>query len=84
MITFEKWDELANKNGIVVINHALFDEQKYECEAIHIINDEKRIGIVIKGRDLFVYKSRVENLAVYENAYMVEDDMMTITIVKKM
>ena len=84
MRTFEKWDELANKSCMVVIEHALFDKQQYECEALQVINDEERIGVVIKGRDLFSYKHDVNNFIVHDNVYMVEDDMKTITIVNKM
>ena len=84
MRTFEKWDKLANKNCMVVINHALFDEQKYDCDMLQIINDEHRIGVVIKNKELFVYKQEVEDFWVYDNAYTVKDKMMKITIVNKM
>ena len=84
MRTFEKWDELANKNCMVVIKHALFDEQRYDCDELQVINDERRIGVVIKGRNLFAYKQDVEDFWMYDNAYMVKDKMMKITIVNKM
>ena len=84
MGTFEKWDELANKNCMVIIEHALFDEKQYDCDALQVINDLHRIGVVIKGKELFMYKHNVRSLIVHDNAYMVEDDMMTITIVNKM
>ena len=83
MRTFEKWGQLANKNCMVVIEHVLFDKQQYECEALQIVNDE-RVGVVIKGRELFINKSDVEDFWVYDNAYTVEDGMMKITIVNKM
>jgi hypothetical protein len=81
---FELWDKLQNENCRVIINHVLFDEQQYDCAMLQIINDEHRIGIVIKGRELFVYKQEVVDFWVYENAYTVRDDMLTITIVNKM
>ena len=84
MRTFEKWGQLANKNCMVVIDHALFDKQQYECEALQVINDDERIGVVIKGRELFINKQDIEDFWVYDNAYIVKDKMMTITIVNKM
>jgi hypothetical protein len=84
MRTFEKWGQLANKNCMVVIEHSLFDKQQYECEALQVVNDDDRIGVVIKGRELFVYKHDVEDFWVYDNAYMVRDGMMKITIVNKL
>ena len=84
MRTFEKWGQLANKNCMVIIEHTLFDKQQYECESLQIINDANRIGVVIKGRELFSYKHDVNNFIVHDNVYMVEDGMQTITIVNKM
>ena len=84
MRTFEKWGQLANKNCMVVIEHALFDKQQYECEALQIVNDKDKIGVVIKGRELFINKKDVEDFWVYDNAYTVKDKMMKITIVNKM
>ena len=84
MGTFEKWGQLANKNCMVVIEHALFDKQQYECEELQVVNDEHRIGVVIKGRELFINKPDVEDFWVYDNAYIVKDKMMKITIVNKM
>lgn len=83
MRTFEKWGQLENKNCRVIINHALFDSQIYDCEVLQIINDEHRIGVLIKGRELFVYKQDVEYFFVHDNAYMVRDKMIKITIVNK-
>ena len=84
MRTFEKWDELANKSCMVFIEHALFDRQKYDCEVLQIINDEHRIGVVIKGKELFMHKHNVMNSIVHGNVCVVEDGMMTITIVNKL
>ncbi len=84
MRTFEKWDNLENKNCRVIINHALFEEQQYDCDMLQIINDEHRIGVAIKGRELFVNKHDVKAFIMRDNVYMVEDKMMTITIVNKM
>lgn len=82
MRTFEKWSQLANKKCRVIIDHVLFDTQQYKCEALQVINNEERIGVVIKGRKLFVYKDYVRDFIVDENSYMVSDNMMTITICK--
>ena len=84
MRTFEKWGQLANKNCMVVIEHVRFDKQQFECEALHVINDDDRIGVVIKWRELFINKTDVEDFWVYDNAYIVKDKMMKITIVNKM
>ena len=84
MRTFEKWDQLRNMNCRVIINHALFGEQQYDCDMIQIINDEYRVGIIIKGRELFVYKQEMVDFWIYDNAYIIRDKTLTITIVNKL
>ena len=84
MRTFEKWDELAGKKCLVIIRHMLFDKQKYRCDKLQIINDERRLGVRIKGQDLFVYKREILNYATNDKVYMVHDKWMQITIVNKM
>lgn len=84
MRTFEKWDELAGKKCLVVIKHVLFDKQTYRCDSLQIINDEHRLGVMIKGRALFVYKNEMVDFAVNDNAYMAKDKIMKITVVNKM
>lgn len=84
MRAFEKWDQLENMNCRVIINHKLFDDQMYDCDMLQIINDEHRIGAVIKGRELFMYKHKVKNFIIQNNVYIIEDDMMDMTIVNKL
>ena len=84
MRTFEKWDQLEKMNCRVIINHILFGEQQYNCDMLQIINDEHRIGVVIKGRELFVYKQDLVFFFARDNVYTAEDNMMKITIVNKM
>lgn len=84
MRTFEEWGQLENKKCKVIINHTLFGRKQYDCDVLQVINDEHRIGVVIKGRELFVYKQDVEDLYVCDNTYTVKDKMMTISIVNKL
>ena len=84
MRTFEKWDRLANKNCTVIIDHALFNKKQYVCEALQVINDEHRLGVRIKGQDLFVHKSEILDCTANDKVYMVHDKWMSITIVNKM
>lgn len=84
MRTFEKWDQLENMNCRVIINHVLFGEQQYDCDNVQIINDEHKIGIIIKGRELFIHKQEVVDFWIYNNTYTIRDKMLTMTIVNKL
>lgn len=81
---FKLWDELQNKKCRVIINHTLFGEQQYDCNMLQIINDEHRIGVIIKRKELFIYKQNIVDFWIYDNAYTVRDNMMTMTIVNKL
>ena len=84
MRTFGKWDQLENMNCRVIISHELFGKQVYDCDMLQIINDEHRIGVKIKGRELFVNKQDVIEHWMYDTACTVRDKVMMISIVKKM
>ena len=53
----EQWNKAENKKGIVYLEHSLFGGQTIACDALRIINDNERIGVIIKGQEKFVRKS---------------------------
>lgn len=78
---YDKWNELQGLQGKVVLNHLLFGKQTYECDELHTVNDNEKIGIIIKGKELFVYKQKVIEFCVNENTYIIGDDMLDIKVV---
>ena len=81
MRSFERWQELQNLNGMVVLNHLLFGDSVYECDSLQVINNENKLGIIIKGQELFVYKDSVEYFCVSNDIYEVKDDLLSIKII---
>ena len=81
MRSFERWEELQNLSGKAVLNHFLFGDSVYECDSLQVINNENKLGIIIKGRELFVYKDRVEYFCVSNNIYEAKDDLLDIKII---
>lgn len=81
MRNYDKWDELQGLKGKVVIRHSLFGEQRYECDELQVVNDDKRIGVVVKGAVLFVYKQKLVEFCASGNVYTVGDDLQEIEIV---
>lgn len=77
----DKWNKLQNKSGKVVLRHKLFGEQQYGCDEIQVINDDEKIGIVVKGTELFVYKQKVVEFCAKGNTYTVGDDMLEIRVI---
>ena len=81
MKSLEKWNEMQNLLGTVVLKHALFGETIYECDTLQVINDGRRLGVVVKGRELFVYIDKLKGLSIEEDVYFAEDDMLSIMVI---
>ena len=82
MRSFNEWNQLHNLKGEVTLSHCLFGKQSYKCDTVQIINDEKKIGVLIKGEELFVDKQKVVEFCVNEDNCMVRDELLKIIINK--
>jgi hypothetical protein len=80
MRKYDEWKQLQNKKGRMIVEHALFGAQTYACDDIKIVNDE-RVGVTIKGSDLFVRKENIKSFEVKDNEYVVEDEMLAIRVI---
>ena len=78
---YDRWNGLQKLQGTIVLKHLLFGEQTYICDELTIVNDHERIGIVVKGKELFVYKQKVVEFCVKGNTYTIGDDMLEINII---
>ena len=81
MRRYDKWDQLNGLRGKVALKHLLFGEQQYGCDELQVINNDEKIGIVVKGAELFVYKQKVVDFCADGNTYTVGDDMLEIKVV---
>lgn len=76
---FEQWDKLKNLKAKVILKHSLFGRQMHNCDMVQIINDD-RIGIILKGQEIFVDKQDILYTEVDGSMYTVSDGNLTITI----
>ena len=81
MGSLEKWNGMQNLLGTVMLKHALFGETVYECDALQVINDGERLGVVVKGKELFVYIDKLRGMSIDEDVYFAEDDMLKIMVI---
>lgn len=79
---FEQWGKLENLKAKVILKHSLFGRQMHNCDSLHIINDD-RIGLSIKGHDIFMDKQNVVYTEIDGGMYMVSDGTLIITILCK-
>lgn len=81
MRKYDEWNQLQGLRGNATLKHLLFGEQQYGCDELQVINNDEKIGIVVKGTELFVYKQRVVEFCANGNVYTVGDDMLEIRVV---
>lgn len=77
-----KFTQLNGVGARVVLEHCLFDGQVFHCDELQVINDDERIGLVIKNKQIFIYKSNVKVAEARNNMYVMSDGRLTITIYK--
>ena len=81
MRKYDEWDQLQGLRGKVTLKHLLFGEQQYGCDELQVINNDEKIGIVVKGAELFVYKQKVVEFCISGNVFVVGDDMLDIEVI---
>lgn len=77
---FEKWDKLENLKAKVILKHALFGRQMHNCDSVHTINDN-RIGLILKGQEIFVDKEKIVQADANNGMYTVSDGVLQITLI---
>jgi hypothetical protein len=75
-----QFTQLNGKMARVTLNHCLFGKQIFYCDELQTINDDRRIGLVLKNQSVYVDKQHLKTMEVYDNKYEVSDDRLTITV----
>jgi hypothetical protein len=65
----------------IIITHRFFDEQVFYCDELQTINDDDRVGVVIKGREIFVYKQDITMTEAKDYMYTISDGKLTIKVI---
>ena len=76
---FEQWDKLENLKAKVLLKHSLFGRQIHNCDVLHIINDN-RLGVVLKGQEIFVDKDQIVSVEIRNGMYTISDGTLQITV----
>ena len=77
---FEQWTNLENLKAKVILKHSLFGRQMHNCDSVKLINDD-RIGLVLKGQDIFVHKHDISYVNIHNGIYTVSDGILTICLI---
>jgi hypothetical protein len=77
----EHFNLIENCKAKVLLEHIWFERQIHYCEDLHIINDDRRIGLILKGQEIFISKQNLICTKKYDNMFVIADDKLKITII---
>ena len=77
-----KFEQLNGVEAKVTLEHCLFDNQRFYCHQLQTVNDDTKIGVMLKGREIFMDKHDVKIAGVNGNTYMLSDGKLTIIVNK--
>ncbi len=72
---FESYEE---KNGVITVR-SIYGQDMYEAP-IKIIDDGERVGVVIKGHDIFLYRNEILYVVKTEDMLRIIGQSMSIEI----
>lgn len=77
-----KFVQLNGVEAKVIIEHRLFDNQRFYCRQLQTIHDDDKIGVLLHGHAIFMYKPNVMTFDVNDNVYTLSDGRLTIVVNK--
>ena len=77
----EQFNAIENLKAKILLEHCLFDKQVNYCNRLQIINDNKRIGLVLRNQEIFIYKRDLKVAQACGNLFIIADDRLRISII---
>lgn len=75
-----KFIQLNGKIATIFLEHCLFDRQCLEAQEIQVFEDDERLGLILKGQDICVYKQRLRLMELHDHLVEFADDKLKILI----
>jgi hypothetical protein len=77
-----KFTQLNGVEAKVILEHCLFDNQRFYCRELQTINDNNKIGVLLRGHEIFMDKPDVKVAEINGNMYIISDGRLTIIVNK--
>ena len=75
-----KFTQLNGKMAKVILNHCLFGKQVFYCDQLQTVDDDDKVGLVLKNQPIYVDKHNIKVMSINDTRYEIADDRLTITI----
>ena len=77
----EQFSTIENLKAKILLEHCLFEKQQHHCNHLKIINDDKRIGLILREQEIFIYKRDLKVAQTCGNLFIIADDRLRISII---
>ena len=75
-----KFTQLNGRTATIILEHCLFNKQKFETQEVNVFEDGDRLGLIIKGQAVFIYKKRLRSMELRDEIVEFADDKLKISI----
>jgi predicted metallo-beta-lactamase superfamily hydrolase len=75
-----KFTQLNGKIATIILEHKLFGKQQFEAHEVNVFEDEDRLGVIIMGQAVFIYKQRLQSMELRDEIVEFADDKLKISI----
>lgn len=81
MIEFiRKFTQLNGCTATIILEHNLFGKQKFEAQEVNVFEDDDRLGLILRGQGVYVYKQRLRSMELRDEIVEFSDDKLKISI----
>ena len=77
----EELKKIEGSNVWIHIGSKLYGDQNLKC-AFRLLNDEERLGFLIKGQEIYIEKNKICNIGIKGELLYFADEIMCIKIRK--
>ena len=75
-----KFTQLNGRITTIILEHKLFGKQKFEAQEVNVLDDEDRLGLILHGQGVYVYKQRLQSMELRDHFVEFADDKLKILI----
>ena len=75
-----KFMQLNGRTATIILEHCWFDKQRFEAQEVNVFEDKDRLGLIIKGQAVFIYKNRLCSMELRDNVVEFADEKLKILI----
>ena len=75
-----RFAQLNGKRAVITLEHCWFEKQRFEIKQVNVIEDNERLGLILRGQEVFVYKHQLCEIQMDEHIIMFADDKLRILI----